>query len=173
MKILLSAVLGLLCLVNAAWAQPLAVGNAPVSFEPPPGFVALPQTIINLKWPSKRAPRYVVGDAVGTTTVAYDLKPHRLPQDQMEAIQKAFTQVMERSVPGIRWIKNGIIDHAGQRWLFLEMTSSAVDTDIHNIMLVTGIGEEMLVFNFNSTREAFPQVEQALRASIDSIKVLR
>lgn len=53
------------------------------------------------------------------------------------------------------------------------MTSSAVDTDIHNIMLITGIGEEMLVFNFNSTREEFPQVEKALRASIDSIKVLR
>ena len=30
-----------------------------------------------------------------------------------------------------------------------------MDTDIYNIMLVTSYGQEMLMFNFNSTKEDF------------------
>jgi hypothetical protein len=164
---------GLLWVGSVAWAQALQVGNVPVSFEPPSGFVPVPQAIIDIKWPGSRAPRFVVGNAAATTTVAYDLKPHRIPQDKMEEIQKVFTPLMERMVPGIRWVKNELIEHAGQQWLFMEMTSHAVDTDIHNILLVTGIADQMLVFNFNSTREEFPRLEQALRESIRSIRVLR
>jgi hypothetical protein len=158
---------------SAASAQLLQVGDAPVSFEPPPGFEAVPQAIIDVKWPGPHAPRFVVGNPAATTTVAYDLKPHVIPQGKMVEVQQAFTPLMARLVPGIQWIKNDIIEHSGQKWLFMEMTSTAADTDIHNIMLITGIDRQMLVFNFNSTRDEFPRLETALRESIRSIKVTR
>ena len=53
----------------------------------------------------------------------------------------------------------------------MEMTSNAVDTDIHNIMMLTGIDGKMLVFNFNSTREDFPRYEEELRKSLNSIEL--
>ncbi len=51
------------------------------------------------------------------------------------------------------------------------MMSRAVDTDIHNIMLVTPFRGGMLMFNFNSTREEFPRMEGALRRSLESISL--
>jgi hypothetical protein len=53
----------------------------------------------------------------------------------------------------------------------MEMTSRAVDTDIYNIMFVTGYEDQMLVFNFNSTKEDFQQFEGKLRASLKSITI--
>ncbi|NIP94170.1 MAG: hypothetical protein GWO24_12230 [Akkermansiaceae bacterium] len=60
---------------------------------------------------------------------------------------------------------------AGRKWIYFEMTSTAVDTNIHNMTLMTGFEGQMLVFNFNSTREAFPRVEKALRKSMNSITI--
>lgn len=72
-------------------------------------------------------------------------------------------------IPGIAWKKNEIINHSGQKWLLMEMTSNAVDADIYNIFLMTGHQGKMLIFNFNSTKEDFPKYEAALRKSLKSV----
>ncbi|MEX1168047.1 MAG: hypothetical protein WEK74_14500 [Hydrogenophaga sp.] len=172
-QLLYSLVFVGLGLAGPVWAEAVQVADSKASFEPPPGFGPVPQAIIDAKWPGNRAPRFVVGNERATTTVAYDLKPNTVPQDKLPEVQKAFTGLMERVVPGLRWVRNEIIEQAGQRWLYLELTSNAVDTDIHNMMLITGLGGQMLVFNFNSTKEEFPKLETALRASMRSIAIAR
>lgn len=154
-------------------AEPIRVGDSSVVFEAPRGLAPLPQALIDIKWPGNRAPRFVVGNERGTTTVAYDLKPHKIPIDRLSEVKDSFVGQMGRVVPGIRWISKEIIELDGQPWIFLEMTSTAIDTDIHNIMLITGLKDEMLIFNFNSTKEEFPKVEAALRESMRSIRMGR
>ena len=110
-----------------------------------------------------------MGNETASTTVAYDLKPDVIPQDKLGEVQKTFTQLFGRMIPGLEWKKNKIIEHSGRKWLFMEMTSTAIDTDIYNIMM-TGYDSRMLIFNFNSTKEDFPKFEKALRASLASIK---
>jgi hypothetical protein len=64
-----------------------------------------------------------------------------------------------------------IIELSGRKWVMLEMTSEAADTEIYNIVLATGYKGQLLMFNFNSTKKDFPNFEKALRESIASIKV--
>jgi len=155
----------------AAAEGSIHVGETDITFVPPSGFEALPQEIIDQKWPNNRAPRFVVGNEGAGTTVAYDLKPNQVRQDELPEMQEQFVNLFERIIPGLEWKKKEIVEHSGQKWVFLEMTSQVVDTDIYNIMMVTGFGDEMLVFNFNSTREEFPKYEDQLRASLKSIKL--
>ena len=154
---------------DGAQAETIKVDNGSVTFEAPPGFAKLTQELIDLKYPATRRPTYVIGNASASTTIAYDLKPHVIPNDKLDDVRKSFTTVFNRVVPGIQWKKNEILKHAGREWVHFEMTSNAVDTDIHNIMLVTGHNGKMLVFNFNSTKEDFPKYEKMLRASMHSI----
>jgi hypothetical protein len=149
----------------------IKVGDSGATFEAPEGFEPLSKDLISKKWPTDRAPGYAVGTPTGSTTVAYDLKPHQVPQDALPEAQKSFTKLFERMIPGLEWKKNEIVEHAGQKWLLMEMTSNAVDTDIYNIMILTGLGNRMLVFNFNSTKDDFPKYEAALRKSLKSIKL--
>lgn len=72
---------------------------------------------------------------------------------------------------GLEWKENKTITLAGRKWGYLEMTTTAVDTNIYNIMLFTGHNGQMLVFNFNSTKEEFPKYEQALRKAVETIQI--
>ncbi|KXO08343.1 hypothetical protein AKG98_1942 [Moritella sp. JT01] len=74
-------------------------------------------------------------------------------------------------IPGVEWKKKEIIELSGKKWVYLEMFSNAIDTEIHNIMLITSYGKEMLIFNFNSAKGEFPKYEDKLRASIQSIQL--
>lgn len=154
-----------------ATADVVEVDGTGITFEVPDEFKPLSQAFIDVKWPNNNAPRFAVGNERATTTVAFDIKPQDISSADMAELLAAFEQVFDRVIPGIRWIAKDIIEHDGQQWLYLEMTSNAIDTDIHNIMLITAFGNEMLALNFNSTREEFPKYEQALRASIDSIRL--
>ena len=156
---------------DPADADLIKVGDSEVTFAAPEGFKQLSKEHIAKKWPTDRAPVYVVGTPTGSTTVAYDFKPHQVPQEALPEVQKSFTQLFGRMIPGIDWKKNEIVEHAGQKWLLMEMTSNAVDTDIYNIMMLTGFDDKMLIFNFNSTKEDFPTYEAALRKSLKSIKL--
>lgn len=153
------------------FAEPIKVKDTEVTFEAPEGFKPLSKEMIAAKWPTNRAPAYAVGTPSGSTTVAYDLKPHRITQEALPELRKSFTQTFERIIPGIVWKQNTIIEHSGQKWIYMELTSSAVDTDIYNMMLVTGFDGGMLAFNFNSTKEDFPKYEAELRKSLMSVKL--
>jgi len=152
-------------------AEPVFVGDTKVTFVPPAGFKELPQEIIDTKWRSKDAPKFVVGNDRATTTVAYDLKNHDISKASLSEIKDSFGELFERIIPGIQWIKREIIEHSGKDWILLEMSSHAIDTDIHNIMFLTSYEDKMLVFNFNSTKDDFKGYEKQLRESLLSIKL--
>jgi hypothetical protein len=167
----LIAFCALLFAAGAALATPIKVANSGVTFEPPSQFKALSSDVMATKWPTNRAPAYAVGNDTASTTVAYDFKGGNLPQDKLSEVQAVFKQAFERMVPGLKWIRNEIVEHERQKWILMEMTSSAIDQDIHNVIFVTGHEGKTLMFNFNSTKKDFPKYEAALRASMKSIKL--
>ena len=161
----------LLVVVSSASAKTISLDNGNITFEVPDEFKPVPQKILDIKYPSKRAPRYVIGNESAATTIAYDLKPNSMPQDKINEAREAFSQMFPRIIPGLEWKENKVIQLSGRKWGYLEMTSTAIDTDIYNIMLFTGYNGQMLIFNFNSTKEQFGKYEDALRKSLLSIKV--
>jgi hypothetical protein len=142
-----------------------------VSFQAPDDFTPLTQKEIDLKFPSKQAPRYVLGDKDRVSTIAYDFKKVKLPSTNREEMQKELTKVFDRSVAGIKWIKNEITSINNFQWVYFEITSSAIDTDIHNIILMAPYAEGMVAFNFNATKKSFPKHEAQFRKALASIKL--
>ncbi len=169
MKIVFGLIM--IALTSVCLAKEITVADSGITFDAPDEFVPLPQEIIDAKWPSSRAPRWVIGNASGATTIAYDIKPNDISAAPLSGLMNSFKTVFDRVVPGIEWIKREVIDISGKKWIYLEMTSNAIDTDIHNIMLVTSYGKDMLIFNFNSTKEEFSQYESELRDSVNTIKL--
>jgi hypothetical protein len=90
------------------FAEPVKVADTEVTFVAPEGFTPLSKEMIAVKWASRCAPTYAVGTQSGSTTIAYDLKPNPIPQEALPDAQKAFTQMFDRIVPGIRWMRNEI-----------------------------------------------------------------
>jgi hypothetical protein len=156
-------------LACATSAKDVNLDGGSVTFVVPDDFSELSQAEINAKYPSVNAPKQVIGTESRATTIAYQLQPQPVKESDLPEVQKAFTQIFDRVIPGIEWKQNAIVDMNAQKWLVMEMTSRAIDQDIHNIVLITPHRGKMLMFNFNSTKKDFPKMERLLRDSIKSI----
>lgn len=156
-------------LVLPVFAEQFTITGSGVSFDAPAGFTRLSQDEIDLKYQAKLAPAFVVGNERRTTTIAYDLRPQELSPDHLNQDKQAFEKIFERSIPGLIWKDRKIITLQNQRWIYFEMTSQAIDSDIHNIMLITPHKGKMLLFNFNSTVDDYKKFENVFKKSIQSI----
>jgi hypothetical protein len=158
------------CFSASSVAGPLSVPEAGVTFEAPFGFTALSPEEIAIKFPRRNAPQSVVGNERRTTTIAYELRDVAVPEDALPAVLESMATSFHRAVPGLEWKRREIVKMVGQDWIWLEMTSTALDADIYNIVLMTPRRGKLLVFNFNATKALFAIQESALRASIASIR---
>ena len=162
-------ILSLVC--GQAAAASFTIPGSTVSFEAPDDFTPLTQEEIAKKWLRAKPPAFVVGNARRTTTIAYDIRNQSVPEDQLEAGLEVFGRLFDRLVAGIVWKKREIAVIGGRRWIYLEMTSNAIDTDIYNILLSTPHEGKLVVFNFNSTKEDFPHVEASLRKAVNTVAI--
>ena len=112
-------------------AKDVTIDGGSVKFVVPDDFTELSQAEINAKYPSINAPKQVIGTAGRATTIAYQLKAQPVKESDLPDVQKAFTQIFDRVIPGIEWKQNALVDLVGQKWLVMEMTSRAIDQDIH------------------------------------------
>jgi hypothetical protein len=146
-----------------------------VSFDAPEGFRPLTREEIAIKYPRAGAPDFVLGniDPKGnidaTTSIAYGFREIPIREDQLDDAKNDIEKTFEKMIPGLQWNERKLIEINDKRWIYLELSSAAIGTDIHNIILATSYQGKLLVFNFNSTKEEFPSVEAALRKSIASI----
>lgn len=156
----------------AAHAQRISIQGTDASFESPAGFKELSAEVLALKFNrGGNPPKFAVGNEDATTTVAYEIRPVKIVDSDLPGILGSFEQQFQGRVPGLKWIRRELMEKQGQRWIYLEFTSTAVDADIHNLMLMTPLNGSLLAINFNSTRADFIRYEPALRASIDSIRL--
>lgn len=154
------------------FAETITIEGTSVTFESPIEFEPLSKEIIAYKWPSNRAPNYAVGNETASTTIAYDYKTD-VSGATLSDLKEQFTNSFDRMIPGIEWLENEMITLDGEEWIMFEMTSNAIDADIHNLLLVTILDNKLLMFNFNSVKSEFKKYEKVLRESIASIRFNR
>lgn len=148
-----------------------ALGQYIFVFDPPEGFDPLSADMLVRKWPTLHVPPpYAIGNDSGLTTIAYDFKKN--PDLSLDELMVGMIFTFNRVIEEIKWIDQGFIEIDGQEWIYLELTSNSEDKNIHNMMLITEMGSELLMLNFDSTKEEFPLYEKDLRASIQSIKII-
>ena len=173
MRSFLFALIASLAAIAPLRAATVTVPDTDVTFRAPEGFTSLSRQELDIKFPSKTGPSFAVGNERRTTTVAYDVKDVAITIEALESQLNALGEAMGRAIPGVAWVDRKIVQIGGQSWAYFEMTSTAIDADIHNIVLMTPFRGKMIVFNFNATKSDFVKLESELRASIQSIDLGR
>jgi hypothetical protein len=161
----------ILIVPHTAQAKQVSFDNGQIIFDVPDEFTQLAPEVIAAKYASKHAPEFAVGNKAGSTTIAYDIKPHNISSVPLSALKDNLVQNLTRIIPGVEWVHSAVIQMGGREWIYFEMTSNAIDTNIYNMMLVTAYNNEMLLFNFNSTIEEIETYRKSFHSSIESISI--
>jgi len=147
--------------------------DAGISFEPPEGFTELTKDMLKIKFPGANRPKFVYGNEDFSVTVAVTPSDKKASKENLKEILKAMEKTYPRVVPNLVWVKKEVTEFNGQTWLHLELTSTAIDTDIHNNIYMTSHRGKLVAFNFNATKEMYKQYKTQLEQSFNSIKLVK
>ena len=150
-------------------AVPLLDGQ--LSFDTPLGFRAWTVEEIAQKYPNARPPQHVYANERGTVSIALTHSETAVAPAQLSRLQLAMEQLLPRTIPGLEWIAREMLEINGQPWVHFELTSFAVDTDIHNHMYLTSLDGRMLGVNMNSTVSEYDVSRDVLARSRDILRV--
>lgn len=160
-----------LALTLSIHAATFSVPGVPIRFEAPEGMTPLTVDEIRVKYPRGRPPSIALGDDNRTTSIAVGAPRYNSPAPPLEDLKESIEKTLPQQIPDLKWLRREIIELHGHRWVFFELTSDAIDTSIHNLMLATTVDRQLVFVNFNSTREEFPQWDERLRKSLQSVQV--
>ena len=173
MKCRLAWVTLVLCFIAqpAVANERVRLGDGRVSFIPPAGFRQLTKEEIARKYFRGNPPQYVFANETLTTTVAVTFSNAKVSPEQLPEYKQAMEAMLPRLIPGLQWLTREVVELSGRKWFHLEMTSHAVDTDIHNHLYSTSFDGKALTFGFNSTVKEYPKMKEVLGKSVRSIKL--
>lgn len=159
-----------LLLTMAAWANPVQVLEGKLSLDVPTNFVELTTADIARKFPPARPPKVAFANnrEQMTVTIAVTLSNSTVKPEELHQ----FGQFLKNSLAARGKVESdGIIDIAGRQWFRMVMQTQAVDQPIRNEFLVTPMGSQVVMLNFNSTLSDYPQYQKALEQTAQSLKL--
>jgi hypothetical protein len=159
----------LVCSTHSANASAVRLESTSVEFIAPKGFTELSLEEIQAKFPSRTGPDSAVGNERRTTTIAYGIRDVAVTDAILEEQLKQISTASSRAVPGFSLIEQGMRTINDRNWAYMEFRSTAMDTDIRNILLMSAYKGRMIVINFNSAESDFKELEPQLRESIASL----
>ena len=143
-------------------------GKAEISL--PAGFTLMSEDMKHLKYPSSSPPKEVYSDESGDVNVAMKIIPN--PRKvSVEALLSAMAGGVDR-VGNITWHDKGKRTIHGFEFGYLEFNARPQDKEIYNYIYVTQAGDEMLMFNFNSTVEKLPAWRETITKVVASTRIL-
>lgn len=159
----------LVCSALTAHASTIRLESTSVEFTAPDGFTELSIKEIQAKFPSRTGPDSALGNERRTTTIAYGVRNVAVTDAILEEQLKQISVSSSRGVPGFKLVEQGMRTINNHSWAYMEFRSTAIDTDIRNILLMSAYYGRMIVINFNSTESDFEALEPQLRKSIASL----
>ena len=142
------------------------------SFDAPDNYSPLTQNEINLKFArGNKPPQFAVGNERRTVSIAYGHNPMPTTEDNLDVGLQTLYQGIDKILNKPKWVEHSVRQIGNRRWIYMEFIVPAIDTNIHNIMLLTPYKGKTLMFNFNATVEDFANDEAKLRQAIESIRL--
>jgi hypothetical protein len=77
---------------------------------------------------------------------------------------------MENSIAIKEWYSDGVENQNGIKIAKYEFLTTAVDTDIYNLMYLVSLDDRLLICSFNSTKELMDEWKPIAEAIMSSIK---
>lgn len=173
MKYLAAILTFLLLSTNLFASESIELYSNKLSLMLPENFSEMPIEVARIKYPMElHRPKHIYSNEMATTSIAINLLENaKLKQSEIVEFRNHMAANLPRIIPGLVWIRQDVIEINNKIWGRLELMSNAIDTEIHNIMLMTSFEGKPLMINFNSTKEEFDSVKTKLETSISSIRI--
>jgi len=124
-----------------------------VLYSKPVNFAPMSKEMVDLKYPSLNQPDEVLSESTGAVSLAFSYTDNKVEVTDFEVFKTILKKSFSNLYPTAQWKRNEIINQNGSTFIVLEFTSTAIDTQIHNIMYGTSVNGRLMLISFNTTIE--------------------
>jgi len=133
----------------------------------PKEFKIMDEETLNIKYPSNNKPRLVYTNEDASINVAFNLNGEYLNgrklSDFVEVMKKTFEQMDQ-----VYYSYDFELD--GTKLYTLKMVTQAIDTEVFNYMVIFELNDQIMIINFNCTKQYMDEWQEVGEFIINSIK---
>ena len=150
----------------------VTLDNGSVTFQVPADFSPVSEEALAEKRKTqKELPEYILTNPAQDRFLAYGFKDRNLPAFRLKMAKNHMAKQLTANASEVNWVHNKMIELAGQQWGYLEFESVENEQAFHTVMLFTGYRGRILLLNYRSTQEAYPEYKNIIVESIESIRL--
>ena len=132
----------------------------------PKSFTNMPEELLQAKYPANNLPTYAFSNENGTISVAINVSNASMKNEQIGNYLKTMEQELS-ATSSILETKTTELD--GRQIGQIIFISPAVDTDIYNHMVIFSDQDQLVVVNFNCTKELQENWQEVGRFLMNSL----
>jgi hypothetical protein len=137
----------------------------------PTHFGPMSEELIRVKYPKEGRPTIVLSNERGTVNIAVNHTSNVMSPKDLDEVHRAFDRMFRNQYPSATWYRSERTTLNGQECFILELLTPAVDTEIHNIIVVSSLESRMLIISTNLTKELVAEWLPITQKMIESIKL--
>lgn len=124
-----------------------------------------------LKYPGTNAPQEVWANSNRSVTVNFSNTGQSLPVSELETYVNVVSKSIKESLPNSNWYGSEIKYFNGLKVGVIKFESPAVDGNIYNIMCITIIKGQVVIYSFNYLINNETQWSEIGKSIIESLKI--
>lgn len=136
----------------------------------PTHFGPMSEELIRVKYPNERRPTSVLSNERGTVNIAVSYTTSAMSLEELDEAHRALERMFRNSYPSATWYRSERTALNGQECFILELLTPAIDTEIHNTIIVFSLESRMLIIAINLTKELVDKWLPLTQKMIESIK---
>lgn len=109
------------------------------------------RNMVRLKYGGRIPAENVLTDTDGAINVVVRYGQQRVPMKALPVLKNRIRGLIDKRRPGNTWHEIRMRTINGKQYLFYNFTSSAIDTKVRNLTLMTSLRGRLLVISFNVT----------------------
>ena len=145
--------------------------NNKVEILVPKGFEIMSEEMMKAKYPSERRPTLIFTDKEGTINLAFNHITSKASQEQLEMYKENFVSTFKILYPSAEWKSTGIKEINGRKVAYLELITTAVDTEVYNLLFFTDVDGRLLLCTFNCVKRSQAEWTKSAHQIMNSLVI--
>jgi len=175
MRLLITAAFAFIVLMAASprviELEKKSILNNKVDILMPKGFEIMSEEMAKLKYPGERRPTLIYTDEKGLVNVAFNHTMSKASQEQVEAYKETLVTTFKNVYPSASWKSSGVEVINGRKVAYIELVTTAIDTNIYNLIFLTDLDDRLLLCTFNCVESSQEEWETPAHQIMNSLNI--
>jgi len=138
----------------------------------PEMFSVMSHEMAQIKYPSQSRPDFILTNPETTINLTFFHKDDEVTNADIEEVKNAIQEIMMRLHPTSKVIDSTVIEVQERNIAYFDFVSSAIDTNVYNLMFFFSLSGTLLMGSFNCLHQDMDDWKEIFIQMLQSVKFL-